>query len=208
MNYKNILISYKITFALLGFSAVITEIATLVERGFFKPFSFFSYFTIQSNIFAFIVLIMGALAVANNERSSRFNLLRGAATLYMVITGIVFAVLLAGVEGSILTAAPWDNIVLHYIMPVVLLMDWLVDKPSKAITFKSSAVWLLYPVTYVIYSLIRGRIVNWYPYPFLDPKNNGYIGVLLTGLAIAGLTIALMHVLTRFTRRKSSDSRR
>ena len=198
------LIGYKITFALLGFSAVVTEIATLIERDLFEPFNFFSYFTIQSNIFAFIILIISALAIASNKRSSVFNLLRGAATLYMVITGIVFAVLLAGVEGSILTAAPWDNIVLHYIMPVILLVDWLIDKPNKTITFKNSLVWLIYPVTYVIYSLARGQIVHWYPYPFLDPKTNGYIGVLITGLCIAALAVLLTYALIRFTRNKSS----
>lgn len=205
MKSKNILIGCKISFALLGFSAVVTEIATLIERDLFKPFNFFSYFTIESNIFAFIILIVSALALANNKRFSKLYLLRGAATLYMVITGIVFAVLLAGVEGSILTAVPWDNIVLHYIMPVVLLVDWLVDKPNKTITFKSSFIWLIYPLTYVIYSLARGKLVNWYPYPFLDPKSNGYTGVLITGLGIAALTIILMYVLTKLSRHKSPN---
>ena len=205
MKSKNIIIGCKISFALLGFSAVVTEIATLIERDLFKPFNFFSYFTIESNIFAFVILIVSALALANNKRSSKLYLLRGAATLYMVITGIVFAVLLAGVEGSILTAVPWDNIVLHYIMPVVLLVDWLVDKPNKTITFKSSFIWLIYPLTYVIYSLARGKLVNWYPYPFLDPKSNGYTGVLITGLGIAALTIILMYVLTKLSRHKSPN---
>ena len=205
MKSKNIIIGCKISFALLGFSAVVTEIATLIERDLFKPFNFFSYFTIESNIFAFIILIVSALALANNKRFSKLYLLRGAATLYMVITGIVFAVLLAGVEGSILTAVPWDNIVLHYIMPVVLLVDWLVDKPNKTITFKSSFIWLIYPLTYVIYSLARGKLVNWYPYPFLDPKSNGYTGVLITGLGIAALTIILMYVLTKLSRHKSPN---
>ena len=202
MKNKSLAIGYKLTFALLGFSAVVTEIATLVERNHFNPFNFFSYFTIQSNIFAFVMLIVSALAVASNKRSSKLNLLRGAATLYMVITGIVFAVLLAGVEGSILTAVPWDNLVLHYIMPVVLLIDWLVDKPSKAITFKRSFVWLIYPISYVIYSLVRGQLVNWYPYPFLNPKTNGFSGVFLTAVGIAGLTIVLMFILVKFTRNK------
>ena len=193
------------TFALLGFSAVVTEIATLVERGLFNPFNFFSYFTIQSNIFAFTILFLSAMATASNRRSIRLNLLRGAATLYMVITGIVFAVLLAGVEGAILTAVPWDNIVLHYIMPVALLVDWLVDKPIKSISFKKSLVWLIYPVTYVIYSLTRGHFVDWYPYSFLDPKTNGYAGVLLTGLGIAALTTILMCTLTKFARNKPSN---
>lgn len=204
MRSKNILISYKVIFALLGFSTVVTEIATLIERDLFNPFNFFSYFTIQSNIFAFSVLILRAIATANSHRSGKLYLLRGAATLYMVITGIVFAVLLAGVEGAILTAVPWDNIVLHYIMPVALLFDWLIDKPNKAIAFKKSLIWLIYPVAYVLYSLTRGHFVGWYPYPFLNPNNNGYGGVLLTGLSIAALTLVLTYMLTKSTRNKPS----
>ena len=199
------LISFKVAFALLGFSAVVTEIATLIERGLFNPFNFFSYFTIQSNIFAFAILILSALATASNRGSNNLNLLRGAATLYMAVTGIVFAVLLAGVEGSVLTAAPWDNIVLHYIMPMALLVDWFVDKPNKSITLKKALVWLIYPVAYIIYSLTRGHFVNWYPYPFLNPNTNGYISVLLTGLGIAVLTSIIAFTLTKFTRSKLSN---
>lgn len=199
------LISYKMMFALLGFSAVVTEVATLIERDLFNSFNFLSYFTIQSNIFAFTILILSAMATASSRISSKLNLLRGAVTLYMVITGIVFAVLLAGVEGAVLTAVPWDNIVLHYIMPVALLVDWLVDKPNKSIAFKKALVWLIYPVVYVIYSLTRGYFVDWYPYPFLDPNNNGYAGVLLMGLGIAGLTVVLMYILIKLTRNKPSN---
>ena len=199
------LISFKMAFALLGFSAIVTEIATLIERGLFNPFNFFSYFTIQSNIFAFAILILSALATASNRGSNILNLLRGAATLYMAVTGIVFAVLLAGVEGSVLTAAPWDNIVLHYIMPMALLVDWFVDKPNKSIALKKALVWLIYPVAYIIYSLTRGHFVNWYPYPFLNPNTNGYASVLLTGLGIAVLTTMLAFILTKFTRNKSSN---
>ena len=199
------LISYKIAFALLGLSAVVTEIATLIERNLFNPFNFFSYFTIQSNIFAFAILILSALATASNRGSSKLNLLRGAATLYMAVTGIVFAVLLAGVAGSVLTAVPWDNIVLHYIMPVALLVDWFVDRPKKSIAFKKALVWLIYPVAYIIYSLTRGHFVNWYPYPFLNPNTNGYAGVLMTGLGIAALTSMLAFILTKVTRNKPSD---
>jgi len=31
-------------------------------------------------------------------------------------------------------------------------------------------IFLVYPVAYGAYSLIRGPIVDWYPYPFLDPQ--------------------------------------
>lgn len=41
-------------------------------------------------------------------------------------------------------------------------------------------------MVYVIYSLIRGPIVDWYPYPFLDPAKAGsYAGIAAYSVGIA-----------------------
>jgi hypothetical protein len=193
------LVYFKIFFALVGFSSIVTEIATIAERGRFVPINFFSFFTIESNIFAVIMLIVSAFAVAQQKQSMKLALFRGAAMLYMLITGIVFALLLSGLDNAALTAVPWDNIVLHYIMPVVMLVDWLINKPKYTIRFKQALIWLVYPIVYVAYSLVRGSLVGWYPYPFLNPATKGYTGILLTSIGILGLTLALVWVITRFS---------
>jgi hypothetical protein len=44
---------------------------------------------------------------------------------------------------------------------------------------------LIYPMLYLVYSLIRGPIVDWYRYPFLDPDEaGGYLGVALYSVGI------------------------
>ena len=199
MRLGYLLTGYRLFFGLLGFSGVVTEIATLRERGRFAPYNFFSYFTIESNLFAVVVLILSASALAQGMHSRPLALLRGAATLYMVTTGIVFALLLAGIEGAELTAVPWDNTVLHYIIPLALAVDWFIDLPKQRLTFRQAAVWLVFPMAYVVYSLIRGHFVHWYPYPFLNPNEHGYIAVAGTSVAIALAVAALMWVLIRFT---------
>jgi hypothetical protein len=195
---KSTLITYKLLFALLGFSAIVTEIAVLVERGHFNPANFFSFFTIESNVLAVLSLLVSAFVIATGKSGKVTHMFRGAVALYMAITGIVFSVLLAGLDPTVLTAVPWDNIVLHYIMPVVIIVDWFVDAPKKRITFRKSLYWLIYPVLYVIYSLVRGAYVGWYPYPFLDPTTNGFSAVLGISVGIAGLSLALAWVLSRF----------
>lgn len=45
----------RVAVALLGFSAVVTEVATLHERGVFRANNFFSFFTIEGNLFAVVV---------------------------------------------------------------------------------------------------------------------------------------------------------
>lgn len=200
---KAYIIGAKVSFALLGLSAVVTEIATLVERGFFVPVNFFSYFTVLSNIFAVIALLLGAFALATGTNSVAVHLVRGAAALYMTMTGIVFAVLLAGIEGSVLTAVPWDNIVLHYIMPIVMLLDWVVDRPSSGVPYDKAVLWLIFPLVYVVYSLVRGAVTGWYPYPFLDVSANGAVSVAVTSVCIAILAALIGTGLVISTRKRT-----
>jgi hypothetical protein len=190
----------RVLFALLGFAAVVTEIATLVERDQFVASNFFSFFTIQSNLLGIAALLLGAYAWCPDGGRAGIDLFRGAATLYMVTTGIVFSLLLAGLENTQLTAVPWDNTVLHYVMPVVLAVDWLVDRSVEPIPFRRALVWLVYPIAYLAYTLIRGPIVDWYPYPFLNADEKGYGSIAVTSLAIAAFAVGLAWVLAWTTR--------
>lgn len=200
---KNLLVSYKLLFAALGLSAVVTEIVVIVGRGTFVPANFFSFFTIESNIFAAVMLIVSALALIRNKRTDSLIMFRGAATLYMAITGVIFALLLSGLDAGVLTALPWDNTVLHYLLPIAVVIDWIIDPPKKRISFKRSLVWMVYPLTYLFYTLVRGHIVGWYPYPFLNPTNHGYAPVLLTSIGVAGTVLVFAWILTRVRSLKS-----
>lgn len=206
MDKKQMLIGYRIFFALLGLSAIVTEIAVLIERGRLVPANFFSFFTIESNTFAALVLILSALALARGKQSGLITLLRGASTLYMIIVGVVFSLLLAGLDVE-LTAVPWDNIVLHYIMPVVVALDWLLDIPKVRIPFRQALIWVAFPVAYVVYSLIRGHFVEWYPYPFLNASEHGYTSVMLTSVMLALGAAGLACVLAWSTRWRSAAKR-
>jgi hypothetical protein len=198
---KNFLVIYKMLFGLLGVSALVTEIVVLIDRGRFVPANFFSFFTVESNLFAATMLLVSGAALLWNKSFKYLAMLRGAAALYMVTTGIAFSILLSGLEADVLTAVPWDNMVLHYILPAAVFVDWVLDPPRSRITFKRAAVWLVYPITYLVYSLVRGSIVDWYPYPFLNPATHGYAGVAVVGVGIAATVLAITSLLVRFTRK-------
>ena len=191
-------------FALLGFSAIVTEIATLAERGTFNSINFFSYFTVLSNVLAAGVLLISALVTARGSKHVVIDLLRGASVLYMVMTGIIFSVLLAGLDSDALTAVPWDNTVLHYIMPVAVLLDWILDRPKRKMVFQKNVLWITFPILYVTYSLIRGEIVGWYPYPFLNPAIKGYQAVIVVSAAITILVIGIVWALSASTQKRKT----
>jgi hypothetical protein len=47
---------------------------------------------------------------------------------------------------------------------------------------QTALVWLVYPLAWFAYTLIRGSVADWYPYPFVDVSRHGYGGVLLQAL--------------------------
>jgi hypothetical protein len=97
----------------------------------FKKLNFFSFFTIQSNLLAVATLLL-LVVVRRAERTRLFDTARSAVVLYMAVTGVVFALLLSGLQEELQTTIPWVDFVVHKLMPVVLVADWLLDPPRTA----------------------------------------------------------------------------
>lgn len=199
MHKRYFLAAYRLGFGLLTLAAITTQLLHNIHLQVFNPVNFFSFFTIESNVLASLIYVVAGVAAFAGKQGTQLALLRGAATLYMTVTGIIYILLLAGLTQSD-SSIPWVNVVLHYIMPLAVLADWLVSPPAVRIAFKQTAWWLVFPVTYLIYSLIRGHIVSWYPYPFLNPANGGYIKIAVTGICIATAFVALTWVIASVTR--------
>jgi hypothetical protein len=180
-------IVFRTMFAVLAFAAIVYQLVSLLDNPTFHPLNFLSYFTIQSNIIGATVLLIGA--IRRDIHTPTFDLVRGGAVVYLVITGIVFSVLLSGTDVD--TAIPWVNSVLHEVMPIVIVIDWLLDPPSRALTYREGALWLLYPLAWLAYTLIKGPIADWYPYPFVDPANGGYVSVAVYSIGIFVLGYAI-----------------
>jgi hypothetical protein len=175
--------------------------------------NFFSFFTILSNILGTLVFFAAVAAVASG-RPGAPDLLRGAAALYLVITGIVYGIALAHYDTP--QVIPWVNIVVHRVTPAVFAADWLIDPPRRPPRFPRALVWLVFPVLYLLYTLVRGPVVGWYPYPFLDPRTHGYaavaVGCVLVAAAFLAVSALLCAVAARLRGRAeariASDNRR
>ena len=73
---------------------------------------------------------------------------------------------------------------LHKLFPVVVVLDFIVDPPTRRLGARDALAWLVYPVLWVGLTVVRGAADGWYPYPFLDPANGGYGTVAATVVAI------------------------
>lgn len=172
-----------ILFGGLALTAIARQLMIQIENS-GSIVNFFSYFTNLSNIFAAVVLLAGAgYLSANRKPSAAFDIIRGTSVVCMVIVGVVFSVLLRDVDlGHLL---PWVNAIVHYAMPVIIFTSWLWWPPQTKLTTRSIKYWMIFPFVYLAYVLIRGELINWYPYPFLTPeKVGGYGGVAVYCLGI------------------------
>ena len=177
-------IALRLLFSALTLFAIATQFSIHIALG-FSAINFFSYFTNLSNLFAAVVFGATALLWVKVQKTSHAaDLVRGISVVNMVVVGIVFALLLRNVDlGSLL---PWVNFLLHYVMPIVVLLDWLLAPPQIRFTFRQVLLCQVVPLVYLAYILVRGAAVNWYPYPFLNPaKVGGYGGVALYALGIS-----------------------
>lgn len=193
MNARIFLISARLFFGLLTLAAITTQLVVQIKRG-YSTVNYFSYFTNLSNIFAAVVLLIGAFSLITRRDPTAAGaaaiIIRGTSVVCMAVVGIVFSILLRNEDvGALL---PWVNTVTHYLMPVVIVLDWLWQPPRTTLMRKYTMYWLIFPSLYLGYSIIRGAIVGWYPYPFFDPaKTGGYGGVARYCFAILALFFVL-----------------
>jgi hypothetical protein len=181
VNRASVVASCRVFFAGLTVVAIVVQLTSLAGKGTLNPVNYFSYFTIDSNLIATGVLLAGALN-RNHSSTPRLDLVRGGAVVYMSITGIVFTLLLSNTDVD--TAIPWVNSVVHELMPLVMLADWLITPPAARLRLRQGLLWLSFPLVWIVYTIIRGAIANQYPYPFLDPANGGYASVAVYCVAI------------------------
>ncbi|EPR66970.1 hypothetical protein ADICYQ_4046 [Cyclobacterium qasimii M12-11B] len=84
---------------------------------------------------------------------------------------------------------------LHTIVPVYVLIYWCFKVDKFSIQSKNLIPWLLYPLFYLIFILVRGYYSGFYPYPFLNVSEIGFLKALLNIGLIIGVTMLLFGVL-------------
>jgi hypothetical protein len=199
MNKHKLTAIGRILFGLLTVGALFVQLLTSINNG-WSIVNFFSFFTVESNILAAIMLLSIGIYELAGKSGKQIALFRGAVTLYMTVTGIIYVLLLSGNEIALQTTVPWVNFVLHYLMPVVVLADWLILSPKIRLLPRQIPLWLVFPIIYLIYSLVRGAMTGWYPYPFLDPIVNGWPQVVVMCIFITGAFVIISWLLVLRTR--------
>ncbi|WP_433764037.1 Pr6Pr family membrane protein [Flavobacterium ginsenosidimutans] len=179
--------------------ALPTQFYLLLEGGQFTFFSaavrFFSFFTITTNSVVFIcsaMLLFGGKSAINAffRKSTTIT----AITVYILIVGIVFNLLLR----SIVDLQGHHRIVseiFHAVVPTLFFFYWLFFVSPEKISFKAIWFWLVYPIIYMIYTLFHGFISNFYPYPFIDVTKLGLQTAFVNGVFVLIAFVILSVIL-------------
>lgn len=156
----------------------------------------FSYFTIQTNAIVAVVAAVCALSRRHDTFLTRPQTL-AAVTVYIVIVGVIYAVLLAGLR-PLTGLAIIVDIGLHRVVPVLFTLYWLAFAPKGTLAWRDPLYWLIFPALYVVYSLIYGALAGRYLYPFANvpvlgyPRALGNAGLILLAFYMLGLAIVTL----------------
>jgi hypothetical protein len=149
----------------------------------------FSYFTIQSNLIVLAACVV--LAWRPRHDGPVWRVVRLDALLGIVITGLVYAIVLAPIV-HLTGAALAATIGFHYISPWAALAGWLVFGPRPRMSWTTVAAAFVWPALWLIYTFVHGALSSWYPYPFLDVVDIGLgtairnaVVVLVIGVVLA-----------------------
>lgn len=169
---------------------------------------YFSFFTILSNLI--VAVTTTAIAFFPTSRVGTFAAkptTQAAVATYIAIVGLVYSLFLRATWDPQGLHAVADHTV-HDVVPLAFAIYWIAFAPKLGIPWTSPIVWLAYPIAYVIYSLARGAIANWYPYWFVDVTALGYpaaltntafvlLAFLIVGFVFAGIARLFVKVGTR-----------
>jgi hypothetical protein len=149
--------------------------------------NFFAYLTNQSNIAFVILLCIGGIIALRRPRDPRWLTVTLALVLTWTITaGFVFAILVwqADLRG-IRIDVPWSDQVLHFWLPACTVAAWALAPGHRSVPWRVIPATLIYPLVYGVFTMIRGPLIGWYPYYFLDLRQVSGPSEFVASVAIA-----------------------
>ena len=194
--------AWRILFAMVGWLGLIAQYALSLEAGTRSVLGstvvFFSYFTILTNVL--VALALTAPALSPDSRLGRWTAsegVRAALAMYIAVVGLIYHALLD---------ATWNpqgllffvNQILHTVMPIAFVLDWLLFVPKGRLRWIDPVKWLAWPAIYGVWTVIHGQLIDWYPYWFIDIGALGWARVavnfaaLLAFFLVLGLIVAAL----------------
>jgi hypothetical protein len=170
--------------------------------------SMFYYYTILTNILCITIGLFLCFneKIKENKLITIIRFLLGPAIIIVFFVSHFFLKNTSEVYGSIKNI--WQlitDLCLHYIVPIIYVVDWILFFPKDKTTWKLPLISLFWPIIYCIFVYIRaffgsefytGYGMSKYPYIFLDIDKIGILSVCLwiLGLAVAHISLGYLFI--------------
>lgn len=183
----------------LGWFSIVGQFVLTIENRQVAIFEtiirFFSFFTILTNLL--VALYFTSRIPIFKKVSIRQMTNKGtitALTVFILVVGLVYQLVLRQTWHPTGFQRIVDEL-LHSVMPVFVLLYWLSFADIADIKFNILKNWLWFPGLYFVYILIRGLFSDFYPYPFINALEIGYVQVIFYCLIVSGVFLAILGIL-------------
>lgn len=150
------------------------------------------YFTFMSN--ALVALTGWTLALRPRASSALFHVLHLCGLVCIIITGVVFNLLLRS-DDPMTPLQRFHDGVQHIATPILAPLFWLVFGPRGRVSWRRIGLASIIPIAWLVVTMIRGAILDWYPYGILDVPKLGYAGVSVWVVSILAFYFLVAGVL-------------
>lgn len=168
----------RIATSLALFFAITWQISDRLINEVFRPGEYFAYFTIQTSLIAAVTLMVAGIhRLRGRAETLLLSRVRISVVSYAVVVAVVYNALLRG-----LPLAPTDpdynydwptvpNEILHVWVPIVILLDFILT--TNLVKLRGIYWVLLFPLAWLLFSILRGLATDWWAYWFLNPNDKG-----------------------------------
>lgn len=188
------------TLALLSWSSLLLQWTLMYTRMNYPTGQilarFFGYFTILSNTLVALSFSLWYAYPVVVLTSPGWATLFTAICVYIVIVAFIYHLLLARIA-KFTGLDQLANAMLHTFLPIIYVICWQLLLPAGILDFNDIGYFLIFPILYLCYALLLGKLTDHYPYPFINVLELGYSKVgrnaLLIALAFALFSCILIY---------------
>ena len=199
-------------FALIG--SVTWQVTDRIANDLFRPAEYFAYFSIVTAIVAGLFLITTGFGLLLNIEDTKWvEVARLSLAVALIVVGVVYHALLAGAANDVRDGDyAWPvlpNEIIHTYAPILAVIEYLISVKAFRIRLRAFVWVAVFPLTWLVLSIVRGIATNWWPYWFINPNGEAGLGGMLTyisaitvfflvlGLAVLGLKQVLRRLVAR-----------
>ena len=197
-NYSLATLRLLIGVGLIG--SVIWQVTDRIANDLFRPFEYFAYFSIVTAIFAGLFLITTGFGLLLKIEDTKWvEIARLSLAVALIVVGVVYHALLADAANDIRDGDyAWPvlpNEIIHTYAPILAVIEYLISVRAFRIRLRAFIWVAVFPLTWLVLSIVRGTATNWWPYWFINPNGEAGLGGMLTYIAAITLFFLVLGIL-------------